>query len=287
MNPLVVITGPTASGKTSLAIKIAKKINGEIISADSRAIYAGADIGTAKPSKAEQEMVPHWGIDLVKPSQYYSAADFKKYADKKIKEIQSRGHIPMLVGGTGLYIDSVVFDYKFGGKPKNITRYILQHISVSRLQAYCIKHNIKLPENDKNKRYLIRAIERKGEIGKESLKPKDTTIIVGIATECSELRRRIDSRLSNFFTNEAVAETMSLGKRYGWNNEAMKSNVYPILRQLCKKEISLEAAKSKVSVLDWRLAKRQMTWMRRNKFIHWASLIDAENYIYEQLANSK
>lgn len=282
--PLVVITGPTASGKTSLAIKIAKKCNGEIISADSRAIYIGADIGTAKPTPDEQKQVKHWGIDIVRPGDYFSVADYKKYADEKIKDIRLRGHIPILVGGTGLYIDSIIFDYKFSNKANKILRYLLQHMSVSRLQSYCIKHNINLPENLKNKRYLIRAIERKGQVGDRLQKPISTSIIVGIATDKDVLRERINNRANDFFADNVINEAMNLGKRYGWDNEAMKSNIYPLIRQYTMGELTIDEAKSKYIVLDWRLAKRQMTWMRRNKFIHWLSLKDAEKYIFEQLA---
>jgi tRNA dimethylallyltransferase len=107
MKKLIIITGPTASGKTALAIKLAKRFNGEIISADSRAIYKGIDIASAKPSLEEREGVPHWGFDLAEPDQTFTAADFKKYAFEKISEIHSRRKIPFLVGGTGLYIDAV------------------------------------------------------------------------------------------------------------------------------------------------------------------------------------
>ena len=110
----IVILGPTGSGKTGVSIKIAKAIGGEIISADSRAIYKGMDIGTAKPSKEEQDGVPHFGIDLVEPGERFTVADWKAYAEEKIAEIQARGHVPMIVGGTGLYIDALVYDYHFG-----------------------------------------------------------------------------------------------------------------------------------------------------------------------------
>ena len=108
--PLVVIAGPTASGKTELAIRIAKKFNGEVISADSRAIYRGLDIGTAKPTSEEQQGIPHWGIDIVDPGERFTAANFKVYAQRKISEIRSRGHLPIIAGGTGLYIDSVLYE---------------------------------------------------------------------------------------------------------------------------------------------------------------------------------
>src|SRR5581483_4024824 len=98
---------------SDLALKIAQKFNGEIIAADSRTIYKGMDIGTAKPSKEEQKIAPHWGLDLIEPGQAFSAYQFKAYAESKIKEIQKRGKLPILVGGTGLYIDSVLFDFGF------------------------------------------------------------------------------------------------------------------------------------------------------------------------------
>ena len=103
--PLVVIAGPTASGKTELAIRIAKKFNGEVISADSRAIYRGLDIGTAKPASEEQQGIPHWGIDIVDPGERFTAANFKVYAQRKISEIRLRGHLPIIAGGTGLYAE--------------------------------------------------------------------------------------------------------------------------------------------------------------------------------------
>lgn len=111
--PLIVIVGPTASGKTSVAIELAKRLDGEIICADSRTVYKGMDIGTAKPTAEERAIVPHWGLDLVGPNERFTAADFKDYAVQKIAEIRARGHIPFIVGGTGLYIDSVVFDFDF------------------------------------------------------------------------------------------------------------------------------------------------------------------------------
>ena len=120
--PLVVIAGPTASGKTELAIRIAKKFNGEVISADSRAIYRGLDIGTAKPTSEEQQGIPHWGIDIVDPGERFTAANFKVYAQRKISEIRSRGHLPIMAGGTGLYIDSVLYDFKFTAYSNNLDR---------------------------------------------------------------------------------------------------------------------------------------------------------------------
>lgn len=287
MRPLVVITGPTASGKTSLAIKIAKKYNGEIISADSRAVYIGTDIGTAKPTKEEQASVAHWGIDLVKPSKRFSVADYKKYAQKKIREISERGKTPILVGGTGLYIDSVLFDYRFGPKANRFIRFKLQHTTMAGLYRYCEKHNIKLPENYKNKRYIIRAIESRGGNCSKSNTPVIKSIVVGVTTEKAVLRKRIIERVDDFIEDGVIDEASFLAKKYGWSSEAMKSNAYPLVRLYLGKKISLNQLKERLVVLDWRLAKRQLTWMRRNKFIRWLSLIDAEKYISEQLASNE
>ena len=112
-NKTIVILGSTGSGKTGVGIELAKLIGGEIISADSRAIYKGMDIGTAKPTVFEMDGVPHFGLDLVEPGERFTVADFKSYAEQKIKEIRTRGHIPIIVGGTGLYIDALVYDYQF------------------------------------------------------------------------------------------------------------------------------------------------------------------------------
>ena len=110
---IIVIVGPTASGKTSLAIKIAKEVGGEVISADSRCLYKDMNIGTAKPNKDEMQGIPHWGIDLLSPSDSFNVAEFKRYAEEKIHEIKERHHIPIIAGGTGLYVDSIVFNYQF------------------------------------------------------------------------------------------------------------------------------------------------------------------------------
>jgi tRNA dimethylallyltransferase len=110
---LVAIVGPTASGKSRLAMEIAKQFNGEIIAADSRTIYKGMDVGTAKPSLADRKNIPHWGIDLIEPGESYSAAKFKDYALDKVADIQERGKLPIIAGGTGLYIDGLLFDFDF------------------------------------------------------------------------------------------------------------------------------------------------------------------------------
>lgn len=282
--PLIVIVGPTASGKTSLAIDLATKFNGEIICADSRTIYRYMNIGTAKPTPKERALVPHWGIDLVNPGEYFSAADFKQYALQKISEIRSRGHVPFLVGGAGLYIDSVILDYNFGTKFDPIFRVKLEDKSLDELYEYCKEHNIALPENYKNRRYVIRAIESHNFEKKRRLTPIDNTIVVGIATDKDILKQRITQRFEQMLANGVVQETIMLGKNYGWSSDAMKSNIYPLIRDYIDKKISIDDVKKAIVVADWRLAKRQLTWLRRDKFIQWFQLNEAKKYLVSQLA---
>jgi tRNA dimethylallyltransferase len=282
--PLIVIAGPTASGKTSLAIKLAEQYGGEIICADSRTIYAGMDIGTAKPTMQERGRVPHWGLDIVVPGERYTAADFKQYAEQKIEEVRARGNIPFLVGGTGLYVDAVVFDYQFGGPADDALRGQLEQFTIAQLHHYCEENNIELPENKLNKRYVIRAIEQRGRTSHRSQKPLDNSIIVGITTDRDVLRTRILKRSEQIFEDGVVDEATMLGKKYGWESAAMTGNIYPLIRAHLNGELTLEEVKEKNATADWRLAKRQLTWLRRNPYIKWLSLDEAEVFLARQLA---
>ena len=282
--PLVVIVGPTASGKTSAAISLAKEFGGEIICADSRTVYKGMDVGTAKPTTEEQAGIPHWGLDLVEPGEYFTAADFKEYAQAKIAEIRARGHVPFLVGGTGLYIDAILFDYQFGPAADPEKRIELEKMSLEELHEYCRKNNISLPENVLNKRYVIRAIEQKSINTKRRTEPIDNCIVVGISTNRAELRTRIVKRGEQIFDSGVVEEATLLGKKYGWENEAMTGNIYPIVRSYLKGRMSYSEMVDKFTILDWRLAKRQLTWLKRNKFIRWLPLAEVHAYVAGLLA---
>lgn len=282
--PLVIIAGPTASGKTTLAIKLAKKYNGEIICADSRSVYKGMDIGTAKVGAVEMDGVPHWGIDLVEPGEYFTAFNFKLYANNKIMDIRSRGKVPFLVGGTGLYIDSIIFDYQFGKEVDVDRRTTLEKMTIIDLQQYCAENNIDLPENKLNKRYLIRAIEKNGAKVTRKNEPLPNTIIVGLTTDKDKLRTGINKRIEQMLENGVVQEAKLLGEKYGWDNEALKSNAYKIAKLYLDGSINFDEIKLKNSILDWHLAKRQITWLKRNKFIKWFNIDQAEKYISSCLA---
>jgi tRNA dimethylallyltransferase len=277
--PLIVIAGPTASGKTALAVRLAERFGGEIICADSRTIYRGMDIGTAKPTRDERANVPHWGLDLVEPGGRFTVADFKAYAEQKIAEIRERGNVPFLVGGTGLYIDAIVFDFAFAGEANEVLREQLEQMNVQELQKYCENNNIKLPENDHNKRYLIRAIERKNVTVKRRETPIDNTIVVGITTNRETLRTRIALRSEQLFANNVVEEATILSKKYSWDSEAMTGNVYPLVRKYIAGELDETGLRREFEISDWRLAKRQMTWLRRNPYIMWGTIEASEHYL--------
>ena len=283
--PLIVIVGPTASGKTSLAVELAEKFEGEIICADSRTIYKDMDIGTAKPTAHDRARVPHWGLDLVQPDERYTAADFKNYALQKIDEIRARGHVPFLVGGTGLYVDAITLDYQFGKPADPEIRKKLEAMELGELYIYCSKNNIKLPENAKNKRYVIRAIERKDVDSKRRSSPIDNTIIVGITTDRNDLRTKIEKRSEQLFEDGVVEEANKLGKKYGWDHESMTGNIYPLCKKYLNGEMTLDELKQKFIIQDWRLAKRQLTWLRRNSYVQWFSLAEAKEYLTTHLVS--
>lgn len=241
--PTIIILGPTGSGKTGVSIKIAKAINGEIISADSRAIYKGMDIGTAKPSKKEQQGIPHYGLDLVEPSERFTVADWKKYAEAKIWDIKSRGKIPIIVGGTGLYIDALIYNYQFKGPTGHKIGDIEQKTCSDR------------KEIDGN--YLL----------------------IGISWATDELRARLNKRITQMFQPELYDEVTRLVQQYGWDYQAMKSNIYEYAWKYLQGEISLDEAKEKCFYEDWHLAKRQMTWFKRNKDIIWLPLEEVYPYV--------
>lgn len=283
--PLLVIVGPTASGKSSVAMEIARRRSGEIICADSRTIYKGMDIGTAKPSPIDRQEIPHHGLDLVEPGEVFTAADFKRYAKQKIQEVRGRGNLPILVGGTGLYIDGVVLDYQFGSPKQPSKRQFLNSMSLQELHDYCEKHNIALPKDSQNKRRVIRAIEQQGISTKRLEEPDQSTIVVGISTEKSTLRERIRERAHQLFNQGMVDEAVRLGDMYGWDSEAMTGNIYRLVKQYLDGKLSKQQLQEKFITADWRLAKRQLTWLKRNSFIDWVPLDEALDYIEQKLAD--
>lgn len=275
---LLAIVGPTASGKSELAMLIAKQFNGEIICADSRTIYKDMDIGTGKPSVEEQAEIPHWGLDLVKPGQVFSAAKFKNYAQAKIEEIHNRGRLPVLVGGTGLYIDGILFDFSFVDTKKLHFRHRLIYPwwSVDKLQKVIAQRDWALPENARNRRHLIAALNRRGQTGSRNYSLPEGALLIGIKPPDKVLKERIAARAARMFKQGIIEETQSLLDKYG--QKALNSTggiVYGIVACLIKGKISEQEARELFKTADWQYARRQKTWFKRNAHIKWFSSSDA------------
>lgn len=266
---LIAVVGPTASGKSALAIDLAKKYRGEVICADSRTIYRGLDIGTAKPTAAEQEGIPHYGLDLVYPDESYSAADFQAYANQKIAEIKKRGNLPILVGGSGLYIDGTLYKYEFGVEADPVLRAELDDLSVEELQKRIEEAGYEMPENDQNKRYLIRAIEQGGVNRKKQSIDKDV-LVIGLNPGRQELEQRIGLRAKQMIDHGVLGEVRLIEEDYGWDVPAASGNAYRALRPYIDGSASkLDECLDKFVTLDLHLAKRQLSWFSRNKSIQW------------------
>lgn len=268
---LLVIVGPTGSGKSALALKIAKQFNGEIITADSRTVYIGMDIGTAKPSAKDCKEVPHWGIDLVEPGEGYSAHQFKQYAAKKIEEIKSRGNLPIIVGGTGLYVDSLLYNFEFGPVADPKLRRQLEELSFLELQKIIEQRGYQLPANARNKRHLIRTIERGGRQPKKGRMIKGS-LQIGLNPPSEELKQRIDMRVERMFKEGLAQELDNLVVKYG-EAKIRKSNAmgYGALLDYKHGIQSIEDTKNQFKKEHWQYARRQRTWFRRSPFIQWFS----------------
>lgn len=267
--PLLVIVGETASGKTSLAIEIAQKLNGEIICADSWTVRREVTIGTAKPSAEERALVPHHLLDIVGPDEDFTAAVFKRLALDKIEDITKRGHLPILVGGTGLYIDGILYDYGFLPQGDRSAREALNELSVQQLLEKIQALGIELGEVDRrNKRRLIRLIETNGEQPKRK-KLRSNTLILGIQTDRDVLKQRVEKRVDLMLKNGLEDEVRVLAERYGWDCEALKGVGYFQWKNYFLSSQTLTETRQKIIKATLDLAKRQRTWFKRNKSIQW------------------
>jgi tRNA dimethylallyltransferase len=267
-SPLVVIVGETGSGKSALAIELAERFNGEIIAADSRTIYRGMDIGTAKPSAADRQRVPHYLVDIVAPDEPFSAADFKSAAQLAIQDITNRGKLPFLVGGTGLYIDAVVYDFSFAAKSDPDERARLQKMDVYELQAELEARGIPQPANVKNRRHLIRQLETGG-LPAADRQLRENTLIIGLQPDREQLKRAITQRVDRMLQQGLEQEVRQLVDLYGWDCAVLQTIGYQEFWAYFEGQESLEETKQRIITNTIQYAKRQRTWFRRNKSIHW------------------
>jgi len=280
MRRFIILTGPTASGKTKVSVEVAKQLGTRIISADSMQIYKGMDIGTAKVTEEEMQGIKHEMIDIVNPDMAYSAAEFQKQAFSLIEKANKNGEIPVVAGGTGLYINSLVYNLDFGVTPNNDTiRQKYTQLADDKSTEYL--YNIlekKDPEYAKiiartDKRRIIRRleiIETKGESAYEFRQSNtdDDYLMIGLTLPRDILYKRINARVDDMIQMGLVDEARRVYDAYGDIN-ALKAIGYKELIAYFKGETGLDEAVSLVKRNTRRFAKRQMTWFRRDKRIVW------------------
>ncbi len=289
--PLLVILGPTAVGKSEIAISLAKKINGEIISADSMQLYQGMNLGTAKPSILEQKVVPHHLINLLKPDVPFNVFEYAKEAEKIIKEIHRRKKLPILVGGSALYIRAVVdglfenpkvdSEKKFSAKEKlknKSTDFLYEE-----LKKVDQKASRKIHPNDR--RRIKRAMEVFYATGipisvLQKKKPTRAfrTLLIGINRERKELYQRINKRVDEIFAQGFVDEVRTLlGNGYAENLNSIQAIGYKETILCLKGERSLEETIELIKRNTRRFAKRQLSWFRGDKRINWVVVSNEES----------
>ena len=276
---IVVIVGPTAVGKSELAVRLAKKYNGEVVSADSRQVYKGLDIGTGKIIPKEMRGVPHHLLDVASPKRQFSVAEYQKLARKKLEEILAKGKLPIIVGGTGLYVQSIVDARVFPEVPPDFKlRKRLEKKRVGELFAILKKlDSARARTIDRhNPRRLIRAIEIARVLGKDPSQQSTAksqerrTLQVGLMLPNEELRKRISIRLFARISEYMIEEVQRLHKKgVSWRRMEELGLEYRYISRYFKNQTSKSKMLQQLETEIWRYAKRQMMWFRRDKRIMW------------------
>lgn len=294
MEKVLVIVGPTAVGKTALSVELAKKFHGEIISGDSLQVYKKLDIGTAKIKTSEMEGIPHHLIDVIEPNETYSVADFQKAGRKLITEITERGRLPMIVGGTGLYIQSLLYDFQLGAKEESVTavrkKYeeLAETLSKKELWEYLKTKDPLAAEKIhwNNQRKVIRALEVFEVTGYSITTPQEEPArlydycMIGLNTERALLYQRINQRVDSML-EEGLLEEARFVYELG-EVQASQGIGYKEFYPYFKGEESLENVVEQLKMNSRRYAKRQLTWFRNRLDAHWFDLL-AESSSMEQI----
>jgi tRNA dimethylallyltransferase len=287
VSQLLVIVGETASGKSAAALEVARQCNGEIVNADSWTVYREFNIGTAKPSIVEFAEVPHHLFNIVNAPDGFNAALYKKLANEAIADIQSRGKLPILVGGTGLYIDSVIFDFGFMAPGDPIERERRNEMTIEDLLAEAEAEGVSLDNVDiRNKRRIIRALETGGQ-QPQSAELRANTVVLGIAVPREELRDRITKRVDTMLAAGLEQEVRELSNKYGWDVEPMKGIGYREWREYFESTKTLAQTQERIISSTMKLAKRQRTWFKRNNSIQWTDNRESIVDIATTLLNKK
>jgi len=288
VRPLVVILGPTASGKSQLALRLAREFNGEIVGADSRQVYRGLDIGTAKPTAAERELIPHYLIDIVNPGEDFSLALYQQLAYAAIDDIHRRGRLPLLTGGSGQYLWAVLEGWQIpAAAPDEDYRRQLEESARRDPAALYDELRRVDPEaaehiDGRNLRRVIRALEVcrqtggtfSGQRGKQP--PPYRTLIIGLQAPREEIYRRVDARVEAMIEGGMVNEVRGLREIYGGSSPALDSIGYRQIGQYLSGEMSLAEAAERMKTETHRLVRRQFNWFRlKDERICWFNIAEA------------
>jgi tRNA dimethylallyltransferase len=287
---LVVLIGPTAVGKTKLSIDLAKKFNGEIISGDSMQIYRTLDIGTAKITSTEMNGIPHHLIDIKDPTEPYSVAEFQQDVRRLIKEISNRGKTPFIVGGTGLYIQSVIYDYIFSDKGsdeeirKKLEEQLLkQGIHPLYEQLKCIDPASAEKIHPNNHRRVVRALEVYMTTGKTITDIQDEqeegillydVVLIGLTMEREKLYERINHRVDIMMNEGLIDEVQALHKKGIRDVQSIQAIGYKEIYEYLDGLVTYEEAIENIKRNSRRYAKRQLTWFRNKMDVTWCDMTD-------------
>ena len=299
--PLIVLVGPTASGKTSLAIRLAEQFNGEIVSCDSVAVYREMEIGTAKPSHEERALIQHHMIDIAWPDEACTAGDYSRQARESLTGITQRGHLPIIAGGTGLYLRALI-DGLFPAPPqqpglRDRLRKRAAEMGQDRGPAHLHRILTRLDAtaaasihiNDVPK--VVRAIEvslaAKQPLTEQWQKGRDTLtgyniLRLGLNPPRPRLYERINQRAAAMFDNGLIEETERLIERYGHNCRPLSSLGYAEATAVLRNEINREQAVAQAQQGHRNYAKRQLTWFRREPGMHWLEGCGSDEDIAQQ-----
>ncbi len=294
---VIVICGPTASGKTALSIELAKKINGEIISSDSMQIYKYMDIGTAKTTQEEMQGIKHYLLDFVEPSQRYSVAEFKKDAEKAIEEILQKGKTPIIVGGTGLYVDSLIYgiEYQTIEFDEQYRKQLEERVEKEGLETlYNEAKKIdpqaieKISLNDKKR--ILRILEIYKATGKnkteQEIESRKNGVkydykVFAINMDREKLYERINKRVDIMIENGLIEEVEKLLEKYKEFPTAMQGLGYKEVVEYLQGKVSEEEMIENIKRETRRYAKRQLTWFRKNKQTIWIEPYDIQKILNE------
>jgi tRNA dimethylallyltransferase len=296
-NKLIVILGPTASGKTDLSIKLAKKFNGEVISADSRQVYKGMDIGSGKVTKKEMDGVPHYLLDVANPKNRFSVVQYQKLALKAVKNIQKKDKIPILVGGTGFYIQSIVDGIIIPEvKPDWALRKKLEELTneqlFKKLEKLDPERAASIDRN--NPRRLVRALEIILKTGtavpvlSSAKGPKFNILQIGVTKSQEELKKLVHKRLlKRLEKNAMINEIKKLHKSLSWKRLEEFGLEYRFIAQYLQNKITYEEMTDSIQLESEHYAKRQMTWFKRDKKIHWVKNYREAEKLVKNFTNKK